>query len=145
MPTQALRLRIKSILNNGKIYPVSPEWTIRQTNIATFTGGTFPFVAPRPCKLTRVDYVADVNGAGSSVVSLNKHLSGQTLAASTVSNGTTVLQLVTNNIPADSTVRTPVLNRPLVTANTVFATGDKLAMITPATWLGTVTCWFTWV
>jgi hypothetical protein len=147
MPIQALKLRLKSILTNGKIYPISPEWMIRQTNAVAFTGGTFPFTAPRPCKLVRVDYVADVNGAGASVIALNKHVAGQTAAANAALSGTNIVRLVTNDIPADSTVRVPVLNRPLVTTAgvTVFAAGDKLAMVTPATWVGTVTCWFAWV
>jgi hypothetical protein len=150
MPTQALRLRIKSILSNGKIYPITPEFHLRDANSAApGVAGKFLFVAPRPCKLVRIDYVADTAGAGASVIALRKHVAGQTAAANAATSGTNIVQLVTGDIPADATVRVPVTwpstGKTFVTANQLFATGDKMAMVTPATWIGTLTIWLAWV
>lgn len=146
MPTQALRLRLKSLLSSNRIYPVSPEFRVPDSyGTAPGAVGKFLFVAPRACKLTRVDYVADVNGAAASVIALRKHVSGQTAAANAATSGTNIVQLVTGDIPADSAVRVPVQNRPLVTANQLFATGDKLAVVYPITWVGTIACYFAWI
>jgi hypothetical protein len=145
MPDQSFRGRIRSRLINGGFGYASPEWPIMASYTVAFAGGRFLLTAPRACKLVRVDYVADINGAGSSVIALNKHVTGQTAAANAALSGTNIVRLVTGDIPADSTVRVPVLKLPLVAANQSFATGAKLAIVTPATWAGCVTCYFVWL
>ena len=99
--------------------------------------GAFVFVAPRACKITRVDYVADVNGAGASKVFLRKHVAGQTAAANAATSGSNIVDVVPSGIAADSTVRVPT-NPALTAANTTMAAGDKLALVTPATWVGSI-------
>lgn len=146
MPDQALSLRLKSRLNAALIARATPEFpVIASYSTAPGAVGRFLFTAPKPCKLVRVDYVADVNGAGASVIALRKHVAGQTAAANAAVSGANIVALVTGDIPADSTVRVPVLNLGLVAANQVFAAGAKLSIITPATWVGNVTCYFVWL
>lgn len=148
MPTQALRLRLKSYLANGKIFPAEPLFLLGASySTAPGAVGRFLFVAPRPCKVVRVDYVADVNGAGASVISLRKHVAGQTAAANAAVSSTNIVDLISGGIPADSTVRVPVANIALVTTTGYvnLAAGDKLALVTPATWVGAVTTWLAWI
>lgn len=148
MPAQAFRQRLFSRINAALVGWASPEFTI-PASYSTAPGavGRFLFVAPAPCKLVRVDSVADVNGAGASVIALRKHVAGQTAAANAAVSSTNIVALVASDIPADSTVRVPVLARPLVTTAgyTTFAAGDKLAIVTPATWVGNVTCYLIWL
>ena len=68
-----------------------------------------------------------------------------TAAANAATSGTNIVSLVTAPIPADSTVRTPVMNVSLIAANTVFTAGAKLAIITPATWAGCITLYMIWL
>lgn len=147
MPEQIFRgLRLFSRIDNVTQGRATPEFpVVASYSTAPGAVGRFLFTAPRLCKLVRVDYVADVNGAGASVIALRKHVSGQTAAANAAVSSTNIVALVTNDIPADSTVRTPVFNLGLVKANQKFARGDKLAIVTPATWVGNVTAYFVWL
>lgn len=102
--------------------------------------GVFAFTAPRACKLTRIDYVADVNGAGASKIFVRKHVAGQVAAANAAVSGANIVDLVTGGIAADSTVRVPTTPA-LVAASTTMAAGDKLAVVFPATWVGAISLW----
>jgi hypothetical protein len=131
------------MLNRSKIYPSTPEIPVVATYAAApGTGGAFIFTAPRACKVVRVDYVADTNGAGSSKVYLRKHVAGQTAAANAAVSSTNIVDLVSGGIAADSTVRVPT-NPTLVTTSgyTTLAEGAKLALVPPANWIGCVVVW----
>lgn len=126
-------------LYEKKLGPLSPDFTV-QVSYPTAPGaiGQFVFVAPRPCRVVGLRYVADVNGAGASKVFLRKHVAGQTAAANAATSGANIVDLVTGGIAADSTVRA-VTSPAVVSANANMAAGDKLAIVTPATWVGAVT------
>lgn len=142
MPVAALRLRQKSMLDRSKIYPSTPEIPVVFSNAAApGTGGLFVFIAPRSCKVVKVDYVADTNGAGSSKVYIRKH--GAAVAGAANAAVTTgIVDLISGGIAADSTVRIPTHPTLVTTAGyTTLAEGDKLALIPPASWIGCVVVW----
>lgn len=101
--------------------------------------GTFVFVAPRACRIIYGNEVHDVAGAGASVVSLRKHVAGQTAAANAATSGTDIVTVATD-IAADATVRVPQ-TLTITASNASLAAGDKLAVVTPATWKGSLTLW----
>jgi len=142
MPIQALRLRQKSMLNRSKIFPSTPEVPVVFSNAAApGTGGLFIFIAPRRSKVTKVDFVSDVDGAGSSKVYIRKH-NAAVAGAANAAVTTGIVDLISGGIAADSTVRIPTHPTLVTTAGyTTMATGDKLALIPPANWIGCVVVW----
>src|SRR5215207_5276632 len=93
----ALRLRHKSRLDPDLIGYGSPELIMGRHVSPAAPGavGQFLFVAPRACRITRIDYVADVNGAGASKVFLRNHAAGQTAAANAATSTTVITDVVT--------------------------------------------------
>lgn len=137
--------RAKSLFETTKLGPLSPDFNV-QANYSTAPGavGGFIFVAPRACRVVGLRYVSDVNGAGSSKVYLRKHVAGQTAAANAATSGANIVDLVSGGIAADSTARA-VTSPAVVSANANLAAGDKLAIVTPATWVGSVTVLMAWL
>jgi hypothetical protein len=137
--------RAKSLFETSKLGPLSPDFTIEASySAAPGAVGRFLFVAPRPCRVVGVRYVSDVNGAADSKVFLRKHVAGQTAAANATTSGANIVDLVTSGIAADSTARA-VTSPAVVSANATMAAGDKLAIVTPATWVGAVTILMAWL
>lgn len=137
--------RAKSLFEQTKLGPLSPDFVVQKTfDAAPGAVGTFCFVAPRACRVVGLRYVADINGAGSSKVYLRKHVAGQTAAANAATSGSDIVDLVSGGIAADSTVRA-VTTPTVVSANASLAAGDKLAIVTPATWKGSVTILMSWL
>lgn len=139
--------RAKSLIETDKdgIGPLSPDFVL-PFSFSTAPGavGAFVFVAPRRCRVVGIRYVADVNGAGSSKIYLRKHVSGQTAAANAATSGAVIVDMVTGGIAADSTVRVPTTPTVLGTVANM-AAGDKLALVTPATWVGSITLLLAWI
>ena len=59
-------------------------------------------------------------------------------------SGSDIVDLVSGGIAADSTVRA-VTTPTIVSADASLAAGDKLAIVTPATWKGSVTILMSWL
>ena len=136
--------RTRSRLSNSIVGFATPETIVPFTpSAAPGAVGTWVFPAPRACKLVRISYVADVNGAGASKVFVRKHVAGQTAAASAATSGSNIVDVVSGGIAADSTVRAPVQVTTL--QNNTLAAGDKLAVVTPATWLGSLLLYVVWL
>jgi hypothetical protein len=143
---QILKLRHKSKLTSAEpVGRAEPLFVMGRLCSGTAPGaaGAFVFVAPGACRIARIDYVADTNGAGSSKIYVRKHVSGQTAAANAATSGTDIVDVVSGGIAADSTVRVPT-NPTIDTANDDMVAGDKLAIVTPATWVGCATVYGVW-
>jgi len=140
-----LRTRLKSRLDKNLIGYASPEHILDLSHPVAPGGAYWAWVAPRACKLVRVDQVNAIAGAGASKVFLRKHLAAQTAAPNAATSGTAIVDLVTNGLAADATVQVPVLNVAVVAANATFAAGDKLALFAPATWAGLVVLYLVWL
>lgn len=139
-----VKQRAKSLFEGGELGPLSPDFVVQVTYpSAPGAVGQFIFTAPRACRVVGVRYVADVNGAGASKIFLRKHVAGQTAAANAATSGSDIVDLVTGGIAADSTVRVPT-SPAVAAANADLAAGDKLAIVTPATWVGAVTLLLAW-
>ena len=144
----AVRTRLKSRLVSGLIGYGSPEFPVEiKKQVAPGATGEFHFVAPRACKLVRIDQVNAIAGAGASKVNLRKHVAGQTAAPNAAVSGANIVELTAAGLPADTAANTPVLNTAVVTTGgaSTFAAGDKLAAVYPATWAGLITCYFVWL
>lgn len=141
-----LRTRLKSRVVSGLVGYASPEFML-DLSYPTAPGavGDWVWVAPRACKLVRVDMVNEIAGAGASKIFVRKHVAGQTAAANAGTSGTVIVEMVTNGLAADAAVRVPVLNPQLTVANATMAAGDKISLVTPATWAGLVTLYLVWL
>ena len=91
------------------------------------------FVAPKRCKVVRIDETHTTVGAGSSKISIRKHLAAH-VAAPDAALATTNITSVAE-ISADATANTRQ-SATLVAANTSLAAGDKLMAVFPATVAG---------
>ena len=139
-----VKQRAKSLFETDQVGVMSPDFTVPVIyEAAPGAVGRFVFVAPRACRIVGLRYVADINGAGSSKVYLRKHVAGQTAAANAATSGSNIVDVVSGGIAADSTVRA-VTSPAVDAANADLAAGDKLSVVTPATWLGTVTMLLAW-
>lgn len=140
-----LKTRAKSTVAAGLIGNMDPVFKMGQWSSPVAPGalGQFIFVAPRACRIVRIDYVADTNGAASSKIFLRNHAAGQSAAANAATSGTAIVDVVTGGIAADSTVRVPT-SPAVVTAARDMAALAKLALVTPATWIGVVTVYGVW-
>ena len=144
----AVRTRLKSRLVSGLVGYGSPEFPVEiKKQVAPGATGEFQFVAPRACRLVRIDHINSIAGAGSSKVNLRKHLANQTAAPNAAVSGTNIVELTASGLAADATVNVSQLNTAVVTTAgyTTFAAGDKLAAVYPATWAGLITCYFVWL
>jgi len=141
-----LRTRLKSRLVSGLVGYASPEFPIILDHpVAPGATGYWAYTAPRACKLVRVDQVNEIVGAGGTKIFLRKHVAGQTAAPNAATSGTAIVEMITNGLAADATIRVPVANPQLTVANTTLATGDKVAFLPPATWAGLVTLYLVWL
>ena len=142
---QTLNLRNKSVIGNGKVGRLDAGFIMGRHASPTAPGavGQWLFTADKPCKIVRITYVADTNGAASSKIYLRKHVAGQVAAANAATSGSNIVDVVSGGIAADSTVRAPTTPT-IDTANDDLVAGDKLALVTPATWVGNVTVYGIW-
>ena len=138
-----VKQRAKSVVD-ASIGQVAPDHVVHCLHSsAPGAAGKFVFVAPRGCRVVGIQYVADTNGAGSSKIYVRKHVAGQTAAANAATSGSNIVDLVSGGIAADSTVRAPT-SPTVVEADASLAAGDKLALVTPATWIGYVGIYLVW-
>jgi hypothetical protein len=137
---QLLRLRGKSPILKGRVGYLYPEVPVLYHSAAAPGAvGTRLWRAPAPCKLLLVRITYTTQGAGSSKIFLRKHLAAHVAAPNAAVSGSNIVDLITDGAPADGTVNVvlPAEDTALVdTDGVLFATGDKLMMVTPATLAG---------
>lgn len=141
-----VRIRARGKIGT-RVGAIIPEFFVPYNSNGAAPGavGQFIFVAPRACRVVAIREVHDVAGAGASKVFLRKHVAGQTAAANAAVATTNIQDVVTSGIAADSTARAPQSPTVVTAASAnVMAAGAKLALVTPATWVGHLDLFLVW-
>jgi len=126
---------------------IIPEFVVSYHSNAAAPGAAsqWLFSAPRACRIVAIRETHSTAGAGASVLNLRKHAAGQTGAPSAAVSGTAVQELVTGGVAADGSANVPRAATVVTAAGAnQLAKDAKIALVTPATWIGMVELYLVW-